>query len=151
VQLVFFSMAATGIGFFLALWGATVVWIARDAKRRCGHSSLRIAAPLLAIAFPFAGAGFYALVKPCEERAHVRTRRLRTNVYEAILADAGERCPECAAPLQPEFRCCPVCGESVRSTCGGCDQPVRTEWVTCPWCTESLVERDEAAALSEVA
>jgi hypothetical protein len=151
VQTAFYSMELGGIGFFVALWAASVVWTARDAARRCAHVSFRLVATLGALAVPFAGAAIYALVKPCEERSHVRTRRLRTNVYEAILAGSGEHCPECAAPLQPEFRCCPVCGERVRSTCGGCDRPVRTEWVTCPWCTEPLVQPAGAAALSEVA
>ena len=99
---------------------------------------------------PFVGAGLYALVKPCEDRAGLRERRLRTRFLESVLADRRERCGECAAPLEPEFRCCPVCGERVRSTCGGCDRPVRTAWATCPWCTKPLGER-EAAALSEVA
>jgi predicted amidophosphoribosyltransferase len=72
-------------------------------------------------------------------------------MYESMLEGDEERCTECATPLQPEFRCCPSCGERVRSACGGCGQPVRTAWTACPWCTTPLVERDEAAALSEVA
>jgi double zinc ribbon protein len=150
VQTVFFSMELAGIGFFVALWAASVVWTARDAARRCAHVSLRVVATLGALVVPFFGAAIYALVKPCEERAHVRTRRLRMNVYEAILAGSGERCPECAAQLEPGFRCCPVCGERVRSTCGGCEQPVRVEWTACPWCTTPLVA-EAVPALSDVA
>jgi Double zinc ribbon len=151
VEFVFYSMEAAGIGFFIAVWAASVIWTARDARRRCGHVSLRVGAPLAAILLPFVGAGLYALVKPCEERADVRARRMRTRFLESVANGNAERCTECATPLQSEFRCCPSCGERVRSTCGGCGQPVRTGWTTCPWCTKPVGQPDEAAELSEVA
>ena len=151
MELVFFTMEAAAIGFFMAIWVASVIWTARDAERRCGHSSLRLGAPLVAVLLPFVGAGLYALAKPCEERADVRARRVRTRFLESVVNGDTERCIECAAPIQPEFRCCPSCGERVRSTCDGCGRPVRTVWATCPWCTRSLGEGEEVAALSEVA
>lgn len=145
-------MEAAGVGFFLAAWAASVIWTARDAQSRCGHASLRLGAPLVAILLPFAGAGLYALVKPCEDRADVRARRMRTRFLESVVNGPVERCGECATPLQPEFRCCPACGERVRSTCGGCGQDVRTVWTSCPWCTTPLGGQPEVAAtLSEVA
>ena len=145
-------MEAAGVGFFLAAWAASVIWTARDARHRCGSVSLRLGAPLAAVLLPFAGAGLYALVKPCETRADVRARRMRTRFLESVVNDTGERCAECATPLEPEFRCCPACGERVRSTCCACGQTVRTTWTTCPWCTTPLGDRPEiAAALSEVA
>jgi hypothetical protein len=151
VELVFSSMEAAGVGFFIAAWAASVIWTARDAARRCGHVSLRVGAPLVAILLPLAGAGLYALVKPCEERGDVRARRLRTRFLESVVNGDAERCPECATALQPDFRCCPACGERIRSICGGCGQPLRTVWTTCPWCTKPVGQPDEAAALSEVA
>jgi hypothetical protein len=113
VELVFLSMEAAGIGFFVAAWAASVIWTARDAARRCGHVSLRLG--------------------------------------EATLAATDEPCPECTTPLKPEFRCCPACGERIRSSCGDCGAPVRAVWTACPWCTKPLVESDEATALSQVA
>ena len=145
-------MEAAASGFFIAIWVASVIWTARDAQRRCGHISLRLCAPLVAVLLPFVGAGLYALVKPCEERADVRARRMRTRFLESIVNGNMERCTECATPLQPEFRCCPACGERVRSTCDGCGQPVRTGWSACPWCTRPVGQPVKAAAeLSEVA
>jgi hypothetical protein len=152
VELVFFSMEAAAICFFVAVWLASVVWTARDAQRRCGHISLRLGAPVVAVLVPIVGAALYALVKPCEERADVRARRLRTRFLESVVNGDSERCVECATPLRPEFRCCPACSERVRSTCDGCGQPVRTWWTTCPWCTKPVARPDAVAAeLSQVA
>src|SRR5438093_13679582 len=69
---------------------------------------------------PFPGAGVYALIRPCEERLEVKARRLRMQMLERSLAEPAERCPECAAPLAPEFRCCAVCGAHLRTECDGC-------------------------------
>ena len=145
-------MEAAGIGFFLAAWAASVIWTARDAQRRCGHASLRLGAPLAAVLLPFAGAGLYALVKPCEDRADVRARRMRTRFLESVVngdARALRRVRDAARARVPLL---PACGERVRSTCDGCGQPVRTAWTTCPWCTKPVGQPAEvAAALSDVA
>jgi hypothetical protein len=151
VELVFFSMEAAAVGFFIAVWLASVIWTARDAQRRCGHVSLRLGAPLAAVLLPIVGAALYALVRPCEERADVRARRMRTRFLENVVNGNAERCVECATPLEPEYRCCPSCGERVRSSCDGCGQPVRTLWTTCPWCTKPVVQTAKPAELSEVA
>ena len=154
MKLVLFSAAAAFSAFLVIVWAASVVWTARDAARRCAHVSLRIVSPLVALLVPFLGAAIYALVRPCEHRTDVRSRRMRTQMYEAMLAHEGEeRCHACATVLQPEFRCCPACGQSVRSACGGCGRLVSTAWATCPWCEKARDEHDEheAAALSEVA
>src|SRR5262249_9621357 len=151
-QLVFLSMEAVGTTIVVVAWAASVVWTARDAHRRSGHVPLRLGAPLAAIVLPFVGAALYALAKPCEPREDVRARRLRARLFEAMLArEDGERCGGCATPLQPEFRRCPTCGERVREACGGCGRLVSAAWAACPWCAKPLVERDDAAALSEVA
>ena len=150
VQLVFFSMEATGIAFLVAVWAASVAWTAKDASRRCGQISLRLGAPLLAVLVPFAGAAVYAFARPCEDRADAKARRLRQRLLEAMLVDDDPHCVECSTPLRPEFRCCPTCGESLRKECD-CGRLVGIAWTMCPWCTKPLVEDGAAAALSEVA
>ena len=144
------SMEAAGAMFFMALWAASVVWTFRDAGRRCGDPSLRLASAGAAIVLPFLGAGVYALLRPCEDRLDVRARRLRTQMLEASFVEVAERCPTCAVPLDPEFRCCAVCGEKVRTECQGCGGLLRMGWSVCPWCTKpQIVLEDEH--LSEVA
>ncbi len=144
------SMEAAGAAFFAALWCASVVWTVRDAGRRCTDASLRVAAAGAAILAPFVGAGLYALARPCEDRLDVKARRLRMRMLESALVEPTERCPECAVPLEPEFRCCAVCGEHIRTECDGCGGLVRMTWTVCPWCTKPLVVHEESR-LSEVA
>jgi hypothetical protein len=149
VELAFVSMAFAGAAFFGALWLASVIWTVRDASRRCDAPSLRIAAAAGAIFLPFLGAAVYAFARPCEPRLEARARRLRMRMLEDEL-QPGERCAECATPLEPEFRCCVACGERVREECGGCGALVRSTWTVCAWCTRPLgVEREPL--LSEVA
>jgi hypothetical protein len=141
-------MEAAGATFFGAVWLASVVWTVRDAGRRCSRS-LALAAVAGAILVPFVGAAVYALARPCEEKLEVKARRLRLRMLEGSFEPA-ERCPECATPVEPGFRCCTACGEHVREECGGCGELVRTTWTLCPWCTKPLGVEEESL-LSEVA
>jgi hypothetical protein len=143
-------MEAAGAAFFAAVWLASVIWTVRDAERRCSDASLCVASAGAAILLPFLGAGLYALSRPCEERLEARARRLRIRMLETAFAEVHERCPECAAPLEPEFRCCAVCGERLRTECDGCGGLVRRAWTVCPWCTKPLIGQ-EAPQLSDVA
>jgi Double zinc ribbon len=143
VEVVFFSMETAGAVFFAAVWFASIGWTVKDATRRCTDPSLRLAASVTAVLLPLVGAGLYMLVRPCEERLEVKARRLRIRMLETALASPADRCPECAAPLEPEFRCCAVCGKHVRTECDGCGGLLRTTWTACPWCTKPLVEHGE--------
>ena len=149
MELAFVTMELAGVAFFGAVWLASVVWTVRDAGRRCDDVSLRVASAAAAIVVPFVGAALYSIARPCEEKLEARARRLRIRMLEGSFEPA-DRCAECAAPLEPGFRCCAVCGERVRDKCGRCGQLVRTTWTLCPWCTKPIGV-DEASRLSEVA
>jgi hypothetical protein len=138
VEVVFVSVKAAALGFFIALWLASAIWTVRDAARRCGDPKLRIGSAAAAVFLPFLGAGMYVLMRPCEERLEVKARRLRIRMLEAALAPPTDRCPACEAPLEPDFRCCPGCGEHVQSECEGCGGLLRTGWAACPWCMKPV-------------
>ena len=131
-------MEVGGGAFLAAAWITSAGWVTRDAARRCGRL-LRLAWTLTAVLVPIFGAALYLLARPCEARADVTARRLRTRALEAMLAGDGDRCGECAAPVRPEFRCCPSCGESFRGECAGCGRLVQKSWAACPWCTRPTV------------
>jgi len=145
-------MEAAGVGFFVAAWAASIVWAIRDAARRCNDRSLRVTAALGAIALPFVGVGLYLLARPAEERLEVKARRLRIQMLERAFAERSATCSACGSPIQPEFRCCPQCGENLGKECHGCGELLRPAWSVCPWCTEPVAaDAPEEPALSEVA
>ena len=115
-----------------AVWLASIGWAAADAKTRCGPRAARFAVTGVAL-LPLAGAALYALLRPAVDPVEERERAVWRRVLEAEL-DPGVRCLECLTPLRPEFRCCPGCGESLRTDCTACGAPMRFGWIACPHC-----------------
>src|SRR6266545_921809 len=107
--LAFTIVQASGAAFVAAVWIASVVWTARDARRRCrDRGDVRIAITT-AVLLPFAGAAFYALARPCEDPLEARERKLHLRLLEATLFDrrALPRLPDAARarlPLLPRLR-----------------------------------------------
>jgi hypothetical protein len=151
VEAVFATMEGAGAAFFGSVWLASVAWTVRDAGRRCEDRSLLYASAGAAILLPFVGAGLYALARPCEDRLDVKARRLRIRMLERAFVEPASRCAACRFPVEPDFRCCPRCGESLRRECDGCGGLVRLTWTACPWCAKPLAAPAEEARLSEVA
>jgi len=140
MDLAFTIVQASGAAFVAAVWIASVVWTARDARRRCrDRGDVRIAITT-AVLLPFAGAAFYALARPCEDPLEARERKLHLRLLEATLFDPGERCLACLTPLEPDFRCCPGCGERLRTECGDCGRLLALGWNVCPWCVKRDTE-----------
>src|SRR5262245_22976680 len=110
------------------------------SPRRCGNLRLRVAVFAGAVALPLAGATLCALARPYDDRLERRSPRLRIALLEAALEgrDAAERCTACSEPLEPEFRCCPACGEPAHDRCERCDSVVRTTWAACTWCAKPV-------------
>lgn len=120
---------------FLTVWLASVAWAHGDARRRCGDPRLVRLAVGAVLALPLAGTALYALLRPGGVRADERERRVWRRYLESQL-DQGERCLACLTPLQPEFRCCPGCGDDLRTTCGHCGATLRIGWAACPRCLQ---------------
>jgi hypothetical protein len=118
---------------FLTFWLASVAWTLADARRRCDDPRRVRFATGLAAAVPLGGAVLYALARPCEPRGEERARRVWQRFLEAQL-EPGERCLACLTPLRPEFRCCPGCGDDLRTECAACGSLLRIGWAACPHC-----------------
>ena len=151
VQLVFFSMEAAGLGFFVAVWAASVLWTARDAQRRCGHASLRVGAPLArscsrspepACTRSSGRATTGRTCAPTDAVAHPR----------GVVEEDDDRCAECSTPLRARV---PVLSAVRRARAAA---PARAAAAGAngvdgvPVVHEPVGEHDEvAAALSDVA
>lgn len=51
--------------------------------------------------------------------------------------DSGLTCPGCRTPVEPDWKRCPRCGESLsgeRRFCPNCGRPLQAGWKTCPYC-----------------
>jgi hypothetical protein len=132
---------------FLTIWLTSVAWAYEDARRRCSDPRLVRIAVGAAIAFPLAGPALYALLRPGRVRAEERERRVWRRYLESQL-ETGERCLACLTPLQPEFRCCPGCGDDLKTTCPHCGASLRIGWAACPECLQPAeqIRLERAAA-----
>ena len=43
-------------------------------------------------------------------------------------------CPNCKAPIEPEFAVCPNCLASLKTLCPRCNQQLKMDWKICPYC-----------------
>lgn len=129
MDLAFLIARVTFLSTFAACWLAPALWVLSDARARGSRLGWLGLLPGL-------GAGAWLVLRPHESLADRRLRRARTRVLEASL---GERCLVCRTPVEPEFRCCPGCGEAIRRACG-CGGLLEPHWIACPWCLEPADE-----------
>ena len=57
---------------------------------------------------------------------------------------AAERCPRCAATIDPDDLLCPECHTALRSTCPECRHSIKASWSRCPYCEASTTEAPSA-------
>jgi RNA polymerase subunit RPABC4/transcription elongation factor Spt4 len=135
---------SVGAGFLVLLWGATVFWVNKDARRRIASRPLVWLATLLGAAPPFLGPLVYMLFRPPEYLDDVRERELEIRAIEQRLV--ARVCPVCGAEAEPEFLVCPVCTTKLRQACTKCKRPLEPAWKVCPYC-ETRVGAAEPLAL----
>ncbi len=54
---------------------------------------------------------------------------------------SNSSCPACHQAVQPAWKACPHCGESLRATqpvCSNCQSPIQAHWKACPACGTTL-------------
>jgi hypothetical protein len=82
----------------------------------------------------------FALVRPRQDKTARLEHKLHVRLLEAELHDSP-RCLECLTPIEPEFRCCPGCGERLRVECESCGELLALGWAVCPWCVAQTTMR----------
>jgi hypothetical protein len=134
-----------GTFFLVVLWGATVFWVRKDARRRIAQAPLVWLATLLGAVPPFLGPLVYMLFRPPEYLDDVRERELEIRAIEKRLA--ARECPVCGAEAEPEFLVCPVCTTKLRQACAKCNRPLEPAWQVCPYCETRVGAAEEPVAL----
>jgi RNA polymerase subunit RPABC4/transcription elongation factor Spt4 len=134
-----------GAAFVVVLWGATVFWVWKDAKRRIENDALKWIATVLGAVPPFLGPLVYMLFRPPEYLEDVRERELEIKAIEQRLG--AQACPVCRAEVSDEFLVCPVCTTKLRQACSSCSRPLEQSWQICPYCETPIAAEDGAVAL----
>jgi hypothetical protein len=128
------------VAFVVVVWGATVFWVHKDAKRRIESRGLIWASTVLGAVPPFFGPLVYMLFRPPEYLEDVRERELEIRAIEQRLG--GQACPVCRAEVSDEFLVCPVCTTKLRQSCTTCARPLEQSWQVCPYCETPIVSED---------
>jgi RNA polymerase subunit RPABC4/transcription elongation factor Spt4 len=118
------------LGFLIALYVLSVVYVVVDSKRR-GVSNPTLWAIIALI--PIAGLVCYIVLRPNSYLADREEQELDVALRERQLAQYGT-CPKCGAPIEKDFVVCPVCNTQVRNVCPSCHRPLDAHWHVCPYC-----------------
>jgi uncharacterized OB-fold protein len=57
---------------------------------------------------------------------------------KAEKADEKMVCPSCGRDVEPDWKVCPYCTETLTRVCSKCGTEARPEWKFCPYCTAEL-------------
>lgn len=135
--------------FIVALWLALVFWTYKDARRRVGDPVMVWIAVAAALLLPFAGALFYAILRPPEYLDDVLERELEIRARELEIAGGAHRCPSCDVPVRDDFLVCPNCRHRLRTACGKCGRPLDSAWRLCPYCETEVQPGSRARIKAE--
>ncbi|MBU4331130.1 MAG: zinc ribbon domain-containing protein, partial [Acidobacteria bacterium] len=106
----------------LILWIVVIAWVYRDAEKR-GMNGVLWA--LLVFIGNIIGLLIFLIVRSDNRAAPPRT-------VETYI------CSNCKKFIQPQFKFCPSCGETLDDVCPKCKKPIKTDWKVCPDCGEKL-------------
>ena len=130
----YFSALVKLSGLFgIALYGATVFWTWKDARRRVEDPVIVGVCVATAICFPFVGVFIYLLLRPPEYIDDVHERELEIRAMERRLG-ADSVCPYCRNASEASFLSCPHCGTKLKQACRRCKAPLEPTWRLCPYC-----------------
>ncbi len=121
-------------GYFVLLWIAITIWVARDAIHRSHSSFFHFFSLLLNVFLPFLGAVLYLVFRP--------SHSLLEKYYEELERRAfGERpyaCFFCGHLNGVDAKFCIECGESLHDICRECQKETLRGANFCEHCGEKL-------------
>lgn len=118
------------VGFIVALYALSVVYVFIDARRRGVRAFWTWGIVAL---IPFVGLIAYVVLRPSSYLADREEQELDMALRERQLAAYGT-CPQCGTSIEKDFVVCPVCNTQVRNVCPSCHRPLDAHWKVCPYC-----------------
>jgi hypothetical protein len=125
------------VALAIVFWLGFAYWVNKDARRRSRNLAFVGFSTLLGLV-PCVGPLVYLLVRPAETRHDIRARDAEVAAFETLAARRGATCPECTAPVEPDYLVCPVCTTHLREPCVRCNAPLEPLWQMCPYCATSV-------------
>jgi hypothetical protein len=121
----------------IVFWLGFAYWVNKDARRRFRSVFFIGVATLLGLV-PLVGPLIYLLFRPAETRADVRSRSAELTALAALVGRPALTCPECTAPVEPDYIVCPVCTTRLHEQCAQCDTLLEPLWQICPHCATPI-------------
>lgn len=118
------------IGFVVALYLLSVIYVFIDAKRR-GAEPFWLWGIVSFI--PVVGLIAYLALRPNSYASEREEMDLEMALRERQLAAYGA-CAKCGTTIEKDFVVCPVCNTQVRNVCPSCRKPLDAHWKVCPYC-----------------
>jgi RNA polymerase subunit RPABC4/transcription elongation factor Spt4 len=144
IRTLIIALAALAIVF----WIGFAYWVNKDARQRI-RSVLGIGVATLLGLVPFVGPLVYLLARPAQTHADVRSQKAELEALAGLVARARPTCPECTAPVEPDYVVCPVCTTRLHEQCVHCDALLEPLWQTCPYCATPVEPYLDAALTRE--
>lgn len=119
------------VAFFVMLYVLSVVYVARDARRR--GSSVWVVWALATLVLPGIGLVAYLIMRPSTYTVDREEQALDIALREHQLSKYGV-CPNCGEQIDEDFIVCPMCDTQVRNVCPSCHRPLNANWKVCPYC-----------------
>jgi RNA polymerase subunit RPABC4/transcription elongation factor Spt4 len=122
------------IAYFGLLWLAIIIWVTKDAIHRSNSVLFQTFSILINIAVPILGVLLYLIIRPSRTTLEKYYEELEQNVVDGGAGDSKNACGKCLTPVEPDYKFCPNCGESVKKTCRHCKSAYPRIWSICPYC-----------------
>jgi hypothetical protein len=141
----------------VALWLAAAWWAYTDAARRTDNTvAALLVAAWIVVSTPLLvpmSLAIYALARPQQTAAELRTRRLAAELVDQLDDSAPASCLSCGSTVEPAWLRCPSCTTWLALPCALCGGWSDRNLPACPFCgseerAEPAVEDLEPAAAS---
>lgn len=122
--------------YFIVLWIALVIWVARDIANRTNSIIFQVFAILLVLFLTPFGIFVYFLVRPSKTLADRYYQEIEENldILGETLLNNFVLCPACGTQVNHQFQNCPHCWFELQKKCHTCQALLFFDWNICPYC-----------------
>lgn len=123
------------VGYFLVIWLTLILWVVGDSMKRSSNFLFQVFSCVIVMIFNILGLVIYLLIRPGATLQEEYDQELeREYILKTTL---GERCHGCQSIVQSDFKICPFCTTSLKTTCTRCIRLYAIKYRMCPYCGEN--------------